>query len=69
MSLQRIWIHLPKEYVRRLDAMCDMFELSRSQLIRVFLIIALDDINIQMSWNTEFMQKIKNEADRRGKRK
>jgi len=49
--------------------MCDVFQLSRSQLIRTFLIIALDEINIQMSWSSEFMQKVKKDADKKGKNK
>jgi len=67
--MQRIWIFLPKEYLRRLDTMCDVFQLSRSQLIRTFLIIALDEVNIQMSWSSEFMQRVKRDADKKGKNK
>lgn len=62
MAMKRIWLFLPGEYVKRLDRMCDIFQLSRSQLIRTFLIVALDDISIQMSWGKEVKEIMAKEA-------
>jgi len=46
MGMRKIWVYLPNSYIRKLDKMAKKFELSRSQLVRVFLIQLCDDISV-----------------------